>query len=341
MTTFLFDRLCTALSAEVDRNGRAHADCPFCGAAVKRKHIHFSFWQAGAKHARSGYKCFVCQRGGGLWDLAAYLELPEAQRPVETAQKATEERQPPRWQQNPEFYLSRYRKPLNLFEAWARYKPITAQSVGRFRLGLGKLPFVAGDGREFFGKFDRLIVPTFENGQCVGLEGRAIDPADDGPKWICATGTRKDVLFGAHLLRPGATVIIPENKVDCILAMQQRADVVAVTGGGSFWLEEWTALIVASQPARVIVWRDNDLVGQPNEWTRRQLIVDWRKKTAARLAEQEAKTGRVLPWPAEPVAIGPVIANQFLPFGVPTTLYQWPRSAPPKADLGWALTAHP
>jgi len=320
----LLERLCDKLSAEYYK-GRWHADCPFCGKPVKKGHTHFTMSEGGS------FKCFACDAGGGLGKIAQHLDLPFEDRP--TYVTPTKKQPPPaRWTEKPGEYLARYKEPLTLYRDWHTYKRLTPASVGKFQLGRGKLPFWDADNRrEYYGKYDRLIVPTFENGRCVGIEGRVIHPDDQGAKWLCATGTRKDVLFNAQYLRSGATVIIAENKVDCILAMQQNANFVAVTGGGSFWLDEWTALIAASRPKAVVVCRDNDLVGQANSWTYRVLIEQWRQKTRERIQ------GKNLPMPKEPVAMGPVIANQFLHYGIKTMLRPWPQNTPAKADLGWAL----
>lgn len=327
----LFQQLCTKLQA-IPFGRRYLATCPWCGHPPTDKHgrlaIHFSIWDGN----KAGCKCFVCGAGCGHVALAQYLELPKGDSPAYVTPVKQQPIKAANWIENPEPYLSRYSTPLTLFDDWYTYKQLTPQTIAQWRLGRGRLPFLdAETGKEYNGKYDRLIVPTFDGERCVGLEGRLLHPDDTGAKWLCATGTRKDVLFNASYLRPDATVIIAENKIDCILAMQHNSAVVAVTGGGSFWLDQWTELIAQSRPKRVIVWRDNDLVGQPNSWTYRVLIAQWRQKT------QERIQGKNLPMPTEPTAMGPVIANQFLHYGIKTTLYQWPQNTPAKADLGWAL----
>jgi hypothetical protein len=65
MTT-TFEHLITQLQAELRRDGRYHADCPFCGKETKKAQKHFSFCE-------DGYICWVCEAKGGLQKLAAHI----------------------------------------------------------------------------------------------------------------------------------------------------------------------------------------------------------------------------------------------------------------------------
>jgi predicted RNA-binding Zn-ribbon protein involved in translation (DUF1610 family) len=324
----LFAGLCQATGGTLDRRGHVHISCPSCGKEPKRGQTHCSF-------SVRGWKCFVCGEGGTLWRLAQLLEATPI-RPTRIHQMAQEPPKPRHWQNNPQAVLDGFLESLDRVEQWQRYKPLTLESISRWKLGVGRLPFVDDiTGRTYEGKYRRLILPTFADGKLVALEGRAFHPDDTAAKWICATGSSKQALFNGDLLTPGATVILCENKVDAILAMQETPGIVAVSGGGVIWREEWTAQIVASRPRRVIVWLDNDLAGQPNAETYPIVLDAWRR----RMMEARASNPHLAhqPFPAPPEPAGPRIATRLLAAGVTTTLYHWPAGTPPKADLGAAL----
>jgi len=199
-------------------------------------------------------------------------------------------------------------------QAWQSYKPLSIDSIARFRLGLGVLPASRC-------KMPRLILPVFYKSEIVAFHGRAYLTDDTDAKWLCSGGSRKDVLFNGDMLHEGAHVIICENFVDAILAMQE-SNCIAVTGGGCGWREEWTEQVVTSKPSRVLVWLDNDLAGSPNPETYDRLIREFRS----------AHPG--LP---DPEPHGPRIATEFAQRHVPVSLYRWPSGTPAKADLGWAI----
>lgn len=308
--------LAARLGAEERRDGRYHADCPFCGKEAKRAQKHFSF-------CAEGYICFVCGEKGGLAKLAQHLDVqgaaPRYERPAPRPQIERS------WQQQPERYLERYCGALDRLTRWQAYKPLAMETIARFRLGVGVLAASRCHHR-------RLIVPVFDGGQVVAFHGRAFEQGDDDAKWLTSGGSRKDVLYNAHLLRPGAAVVICENLIDALLAMQE-ADVVAVAGGGVAWREEWSQQIAVSRPRSVLVALDNDSVGWPNPLTQQRLLVEWHREMAARLA-----AGKIKAIPAEPEPNGPKIANQLVALGVRRVSGpEWPASRPPKWDLGSEL----
>lgn len=300
----LFDTLCAQLHAEPDRRGEVWIDCPSCGRTNK----HFSFSEQHGAH------CFGCDYSPSLAQLAAHLAITpdERARPVRRAQKPLAPRQ---WQQRPEFYLDRYCGALDRVTRWQAYKPLSLDSINRFRLGVGRLPASRCE-------YPRLIVPVFGGGRCVALHGRAYLPQDTDAKWLSAGGSSKQVLFNADALAPGASVIVVENFVDAILAMQVEPSIVAVCGGGVSWQDDWTAQIAASRPRQVLVWLDNDAAGCPNAETWRAFCAAWRAEHPDR---------------EPPAPRGPRIANDLLAAGVRARCYQWPRDTPPKADIGAAL----
>lgn len=301
--TPLFDTLCTQLHVEPDYRGEVWMDCPNCGKGRK----HFSF------NERAGH-CFACDYSAALPTIAEQLNI--TQDAPAAPRRALDPPKPKHWQHNPDRYLDGFCAALDRVERWSAYKPLTLDSISRFRLGVGLLPSSRCEHR-------RLILPVWASGRIVAFHGRAYRPDDTDAKWLTSGGSDKRVLFGADLLRPGATVITCENFVDAILAMQVEPQIVAVAGGGASWQERWTQQLAASRPRHVLVWLDNDLVGCPNTETRRELLRRWRIEHPDALRAPEPK--------------GPQIANELLAAGVKASVYQWPAGTPPKADIGWAL----
>lgn len=303
------DQLVSQLQAELRRDGRFHADCPFCGKPIKKGQKHFSFCE-------DGYTCWVCDAKGGLSKLAQHIGATGiATGPTKPAQKPVA--LPKLWQQAPERWLSRYTGALDRVQRWMAYKPLSLDSILRWKLGVGVLPSSRCQQR-------RLILPIFDQGRIVAFHGRAYQVDDTDAKWLTAGGSSKQVLLNGDLLRAGATVIIVENFIDCLLVMQAAPDVVAVAGGGASWQESWTQQIARSRPKQVLCWLDNDLVGCPNAETYRRLLVEWRA------AHPQATH--------TPEPNGPKIANALLEAGVKASVYQWKPGTPAKADVGWALT---
>lgn len=302
-TATLFDQLCDQLRAEPDRRGEVWVDCPNCGKDAK----HFSF------NEKAGH-CFACDYSGTLRQIAALLNI--ADRPAPTARRAQEPQAPRQWQTRPEFYLERYAAAFDRLERWQVYKPLTIDSVARWRLGVGRLPSSRCEHR-------RLILPVFEAGRVVAFHGRAYLPADTDAKWLTAGGSSKQVLFNLDLIKPGATVVVCENFVDAILAMQCESTIVAVAGGGASWQPHWTAQLVERRPTRVIVWLDHDLAGNGSRYHRAELIRLWREKNPQAQHVPEPR--------------GPQIANELIEAGVSASVYEWPRGTPLKQDLGAEL----
>lgn len=288
------DDLCTRLGGDPrrwpDRRGRYHGTCPKCGkppfATSGYAASHWSIYPSGAGFA---HKCFACDYGGSLTQLLIDIdEQPLARTPV----RHSAPRKPPNWQREPDAYLERVCGALDTYTAWISYKPLSLATLARFRLGVGRLPASRCEHR-------RLILPVFDAGKLVALHGRAFQAKDPDAKWLTAGGSTKGVLYNADLLTRGCTVIICENMVDTLLAMQETPGIVAVAGGGVAWREEWSAQIAAARPQRVIVWLDNDTAGHDN---------------AAKIA--------MCLWRGGVRSVTP---------------YRWPNDAPPKADLGWAM----
>jgi hypothetical protein len=303
----LLDILAQRLDAELRRDRRYHATCPFCDKPAKAGQKHFSFCDR-------GYSCWVCEAQGSLVALALHLDVPGDYQAA--PRRVQEPARPKRWQSAPERFLSGFCAALDRVWRWQQYKPLTLDSIARWRLGVGVLPSSRCEKR-------RLIVPVFADGQIVAFHGRAFLPGDTDAKWLTSGGSSKQVLFNADLLRPSADVIICENYVDTILAMQEEPSAVAVCGGGASWQSAWTAQIAASRPRQVLIWLDHDLAGNGSRYHYQELVAEWKRRNP--------KAQRV-PEPA-----GPEIANELLSAGVRGRVFEWPKGTPPKADLGWYL----
>lgn len=306
MTTLL-DTLAQRLDAQLRRDGRYHADCPFCHKEAKQAQKHFSFCE-------SGYICWVCDAQGGLRALAEHLDIagdaPAAPRRVERPQE------PRHWQKRPDYYLDRYCGAFDRVQAWQAYKPLTLDSIARFRLGVGTLPASRCERR-------RLIVPVFSGGNVVAFHGRAYRDDDTDAKWLTAGGSSKQVLFNADSLHSSPTVVIVENFIDAILVMQAEPGLVAVAGGGVSWRAEWTMQIAQARPKHVLLLLDNDLAGFPNLETYAHLRAEWE---------------RAHPGVKPPEPRGPKIATALVAAGIRSVRGpNWPPGTPPKFDIGQDL----
>lgn len=300
--TTLFDQLCYQLHLEPDHKGECWLDCPNCGKGDK----HFSF------NEHAGH-CFSCDYSASLKTIAAQLNIGAEYVPVKAPRKPQE--RPKDWQRSPERWLDHYCAALDRVSAWQSYKPLSLDSIARFRLGVGVLPSSRCTHR-------RLVLPVHADGRIIAFHGRAYRPDDADAKWLTAGGSSKQVLYNVDLVQPGSVVIVCENFVDCILAMQVEPSVIAVAGGGASWRPEWTQQLVARRPKQVICWLDNDLAGAPNPETYHLLAATWR-------AEH--------PGTAVPEPRGPRIANELLAAGLHASCYRWPNGAQAKCDIGQAL----
>lgn len=310
-----FAGLCQQLRIEPDRNGEAWIDCPWCGK--DRKHFSFS---------ERGYKCFFCdRRGKSLLVLAQQLQLQPSERPARARQELPRPRQ---WQQAPERWLNGYCEALDRVSAWTSYKPLSLDTIARFRLGVGVLPASRCKHR-------RLIVPVPAGGTIVAFHGRAFRPEDQDTKWLCAGGSDKRVLFVAGVLRPHCTVVIVENYVDAILAWQVEPAGCYIPLGGLSWQPEWTARIAEARPRGALIWLDHDLAGNGSCWHHQEMLEAWRVEMEQRRAADPKLAAR--PFPPDPEPRAPKIANELLAAGIRTHIYEWPKGSAWKADIGSEL----
>lgn len=308
----LFAAVHNQLQGEPNRRGFYNADCPFCGKEAKPRQNHFGY-------SEQSFRCFVCGTSGGIRKLAKHLHL-DAPTYTPIRRVAVPEPKPVAgWRQHPDALLEHYRYNPRRFDAWHRYKALTAETVRRFDFGLGRLPFQHKNGRWYFSRQEWLVVPLWEDGQLVGLRGR--NCTQHGPKWISATGTNY-TLWGVDFVRPGAVTWLCENYVDAAWLMQEHPEWSAVAiGGATTWKAEWAERLAACKPEMVVIALDNDLPGQATGALRRKLERAWVQQRGTE----------------PPPANGPKIANALLRAGIHATLFQWPDAAPIKAGLDWAL----
>ena len=307
--TPFYAALVAHVGAHPHGNGEVWTSCPSCGKDQGRKATHFSF-------SLRGWKCFSCGYSGrNLQKLAdQYGTVPVLSPPL--PERLPEPRKPRHWQLDPHRFIDGYCAALDRVGRWQAYRPpLTLETIGHRRLGVGVLPASACQHR-------RLIYPVQMAGQIVALRGRAL--TCDCPKWLSAGGSQT-VLYGLEQVTHGSRVIICESPCDAMLAMQMEPEIVTIAGtaGAGTWKADWTAELVRRQPRDILVWLDNDLAGSPNAATYRALLRAW---------IQAHPTA-----PRRPEPAGPRIANDLNRAGLHATLYQWPDATPPKADLGWML----
>lgn len=317
----------------------AFAYCPFCGdrggAAVK---------------PGSGFKCYSCEREVKTledWqDLAATLATPIRLSPKVSAPRQAE--QPKLWQHDPMFYHGRYTSAIDLVERWQAYKPVSHDNILRHQLGYGVLPPTARrpDGSLVYTmgcNHKRLIYANIENPERrpVAFRGRQLEctcykhtPGD--LKWLTIAGASAWLWNSAGLASAaGRWIVIAENPIDAMLIGQAMPEVypVAGTAGAGTWRDEWTRLIVAARPRGVMVWYDNDLIGNPTPETQALMVDRWIAKmidrghppTTEQIQHQRTK------------AMGPKIAAAVEALGTPARPYAWPAGTRPKYDAGQYL----
>jgi hypothetical protein len=200
-------------------------------------------------------------------------------------------------------------------QLWQQYKPLSAEMIERYGLGVGIVP-----GWERRGMC--LTVPVWnEQGRIIGMRGRAQNGS--GPKWVNAPGTGA-YLYPLPELGEKKVLWIVENMIDALLIMQMcpEYDAAAPTTGVSTWRDDWTQAIAAMNYEMVIIAYDNDLPGQATGKMRVQLEREWKLNH---------------PDQQPPQPNGPKVANELLRAGVNAMLFEW-IDAPAKADIGWLLT---
>jgi hypothetical protein len=277
--------------------------CPFCGKEPKRGHVHFSFSERGGK-------CFCCGQSASLLRLAELWGHGTPQ-PALAPAPALKSRPAQRAVRNWDALVAQYAANPRRLEAWASYKPLPEGVIRARRLGLGAFPRHLSKCQH-----ERLMVPLYEDGRCVGIRGRSLGCSCG--KWLSPLGSRC-VLYNAERLGQarGKVVFVVENPIDALMLELLHSGVVAVaTLGVSMWQDAWTDLLRRCGARRVVVAFDNDVPGNGGN-------------DAAR-ASWLARHGSL------PVRGGIRLVNRLLEAGIPARLYDW-GDAPVGADIGSVL----
>lgn len=320
----LLTALATRLHTQFDRQGRAHAVCPACGAEPTNRigGAAYHFYLYDLPGGKQGAVCWACGYRPRLTELATELDVTGY---IPPQPRAVTPPPPAPWQAPDALVAYRAfqdRQWADVLHAWQQYKPLAAPTIRLADLGLGRLPLWDDQRQVWYPyRYERLIVPLLQDGQIVGLRGRAIHPADTGPKWLTASFS-ETLLMGLNTVQPGDTVIWCENVIDRLLAQQVEPHARYVASGGLTWRDAWLDDMAQRCPAQVLIWFDNDLAGCPNA------------TTAQAAAQRRIAEGK----PPSPPPRGPKLANALLQRGVRARVYAWPAGTPEHADLGWLLT---
>lgn len=235
-----------------------------------------------------------------------------------------------------------------ILAAWAGYKPVSAEMVDDYSLGVGPVPRNRC-------RCDRLLIPVTDGHLVHCIRGRLPAGATcphDSKNWIANAGfsLRSLPLFNAHRIADGAVAVIVENPVDAMLLSElpdvayqwlrqgvdmgilaphlARAMALAKRGirpivgvatlSAGYWQSGWEAALAGA--SLVIVALDNDLVGNGGGAGRKELLEAWDRDHVDRPIRAPAPFG---------------LARQarLRQRGIRAVMYQWPES-PPVKDFG-------
>jgi len=315
--------------------------CPKCGRMGNGKDETCSF-------GPDGWHCFKCGAGGTLTGLAKLVNLegeygaPELQSLPETPKPVAT------WRATPEKWLTRFESHPLRDALWQAYKPLRGIDTLRYGVGrLGSLPY-GESGHASACNHERLIVPIFDGTMLVSLRGRqisrslaeAVGAKWEGcqcAKWAQAAGSNMDEwpMYGETDLTPGCTAAIVENTVDAKF-LTQETDIVGLAiystsctapfaAGG-----RWREALLKAGVKRLIVWLDNDLVGNGGALRRREFLTMHQEKCAHDFVRHNP--GKPIPqsFPV-PVAAAWKIMQYLKDTGIELGRWDW-RNAPHKAD---------
>jgi hypothetical protein len=325
----LFARLVSFTHGEVDRTGECHIPCPACGHPSSPRNPHASF------DAEHGFHCFVCGQGYSLPGLAkavglddnTYIPPPPTriEKPVKNA---------PSWLKNAQDYLDGYTSDLTVYDRWQAYKPLDPDLIRAYRLGVGVLPPYSSRCPH-----PRLIVPLLAGGEIRGFRGRSL--GCDCGKWLSAstmadwtkflfnggclvqdqaTARERNLGYSNSGYARGETLLILENPADAILAEQKLGVWAVATLGVTIWRDDWTQSLIECKPSSIVVGYDADMAGNLRT---PQMEREWLAKNP------KART--------IPIPNGVRLVNHLLKAGLPASLFRWPKTAPPKCDIGQVL----
>lgn len=337
----LVDQLAAKLGAQLDQRGRAHADCPYCGAPAYNRYgraaYHFYIYELAS--GASGAKCWSCGKAWTLDQLASELAIARDDRPVAT-RRALVQPSPAPWRADTalvnyrQFQANQWDRVVSI---WQGYKPLDEYAIDSADLGIGRLPLWHEDRGWYAYRWDRLIVPLIERERIIGLRARAIDPRDTGPKWLTGS-TSQRMLVGLDDISTGGRFIWIENLADRLLAEQRQREQGAqrsigfLASGGVSWDPSWIDRLVALGASGVI-WFDNDLAGCPNARVYRLASYRWRCQQRERARE----LGRSLPDTSPPNPRGWELAQTLRQRGLAVDPYTWPIDSDEHSDIGSLL----
>lgn len=293
-----------------DRKGEVWLACPQCGARGKK----FSVSEHGAH-------CFKCGYNPPLKVLAEQLGVRDGRIYEPPAVTPAHERKAAAWLPNARQLAWEFTQTPGLVQAWQAYKPVSAATVDRWRLGYGEWPGGLWDEKRHERcHHRRLIVPLFGGrGDVVGFRCRAVEC--DHARWL-SPACSEMVLYGIDSVPLGADVLIVcENPIDALLVRQEWEGPAVATLGTSIWKDGYTDQVRAVHPLQVVIFFDNDVPGQAID---RAIIADWKARRRERgLPDDETKFGA-----------GIKLANKLLAAGLPATFYRWPAGTPEGQDIG-------
>lgn len=308
----LFAALCAHVAKHPNRKGEVYLPCPNCG----KPKAHFSF-------SARGTHCFLCGYSPSLPALAEKLGLHDT-RPTSAPAYVPPPLKPRPWQARArELAISFAASPLAISK-WRAYKPLEVATIRLHQLGWGVFPglkFESEHGWQVC-PHPRLIVPLFDGEHVVGFRCRAVEC--QCPKWLSPGGS-KLALYNAAAIRAGEPLAIIENPADALLVGDHWRMAAVATLGVSIWNDAYTALLMARRPSDIIIGYDNDVPGQT---TNPAIIARWRA----------ARRARGLPDDETAFLNGFKLANRLCAAGLPVQVYQWPDTAPEKADIGSLFT---
>jgi len=308
------------------REEQWHIACPECAHVSTDKDFHCSM-------SVYGWKCFSCGTGGTLENLARRTKLDNPglyTAPVRLT-NAEVRHDPPPWTADPERLIAGYEAHPRRFELWAKYKPVTRETITRLRWGVGRLPAgrddETGELVQNRCQHERLIIPVYDGTMLVALRGRALNCSC--PKWLPARGSVLSSLpmYGEHHLRTGQIVWLVENMVDAELFSERMSDrnhIALAIYSTSYWRDEWAETLAAAHPQAIVICLDNDLVGNGGAARRQEFI--------ARYLADPKHGGK---YPEVPNAFK-IQARLKGHVDCPVMIYDW-KTAEYKADIGSLL----
>lgn len=324
-----FSELCHGLGVSPDRNGEVWIKCPNCGK--DNRHCSFS---------KLGCNCFACSYNPSLH---ALFELLVGSEPINATPPPDKPKTIREWQKSPGKVVNQFCESSDVAKLWRLYKPVSLENIKNYRLGTGSFPGGLGykdAGEVLKCEHRRLIVPLISGGKVLGFRCRSI--GCQHKTWLTPANSKLVLYNGARLLPnctpelcqsnflgmagddrvvAGRTVAIVENPIDSLL-IEQDTEILSVgTLGVSIWKKEWTKLLVAAKPKRVIVAYDNDASGNATD---PEILARWTRFHPGQL----------------PPRRGLLLTKELKKAGLPVEMLDW-KDSQEGADIGMILKMSP